>query len=201
MNIDRFYLAFIIIIQVYLLPACHAFVNTKLQTTCKSLTSLRMSNCSRRNWVESICSSSVALVTLHSRISFPVNAADNVDYSKIQDLLGPNGGDYVKQYQVPEGGKRPTWLTEPTDEFKESEQKATEFKRKNLLISKQFQSLLSAITTAPDNEGTLIDSLDALRRLVKSNRGLPIGITKEEIVKTCRRRKAKKYWPTTVEVA
>ena len=38
-------------------------------------------------------------------------------------------------------------------------------------------------------------------RFVQANAGLPIGITKDEVVKACRRRKAKKYWPTSVEVA
>jgi hypothetical protein len=181
---------------------CDAYIgirtgNQKIPTS----TCLYVEAKSRRNWVKEGCST-IALIHLHHFTSLPVHAAENkVDYSKIQDLLGPGGGDYISPYQIPEGGKRPTWLTEPTDEFKESEQKAMDFKRKNLIISKQFQSLLDIITTAPNNEQTLLDTLDSLRRLVKSNGGLPIGITKDEIVKTCRRRKSKKYWPTSVEVA
>jgi hypothetical protein len=134
----------------------------------------------------------------------PQPAAAEVDYSRIQDLLGP-GGDYAT---TAAGGtaaastKRPTYLTEPTDEFKASEAKATEFRRKNLKIVQQFNALLDAIGTVPnDDETKLATTLDELRRLVKANGGLPIGITKDDIVKTCRRRKAKKYWPTTVEVA
>jgi hypothetical protein len=76
-----------------------------------------------------------------------------------------------------------------------------EFKRKTLLLTKQFRSLLDIVTTAPNDETVLLDALDSLRRLVKSGRGLPTGVTKEEIIKTCRRRKSKKYWPTAVEVA
>lgn len=159
-------------------------------------------NNSRRDWLKTSFISSAAFVLIQNP-TIPAFGEDtkSVDYSKIQDLLGPNGGDYVSQYQIPEGGKRPTWLTEPTDDFKESEQKAAEFKRKNLAISKEFQTLLEVVTSSPNDETTLLGALDSLRRLVKSNGGLPIGITKETIIKTCRRRKSKKYWPTSVEVA
>jgi hypothetical protein len=160
-------------------------------TTCLSVVAH-----SRRNWIAIACSSAAVQSLLQQ-----ATATENVvDYSKIQDLLGPGGGDYVSPYQTPDG-KRPTWLTEPTEEFKESEQKAMEFKRNNLIISKKFQSLLDIIAAAPNNEVILLDTLDSLRRLVKSNGGLPIGITKDEIIKTCRRRKSKKFWPTQVEVA
>ena len=165
------------------------------------VSSLGAVSTSRRYWLKTSLVSTAALVTMQQP-TIPAFAEDkSVDYSKIQDLLGPNGGDYVSQYQVPEGGKRPTWLTEPTDEFKESEQKAAEFRRKNMAISKEFQTLLEIVTSSPNDEATLLGALDSLRRLVKSNGGLPIGITKDTIVKTCRRRKSKKYWPTTVEVA
>ena len=165
------------------------------------VSSLGAVSTSRRYWLKTSLVSTAALVTMQ-KPTIPAFAEDkSVDYSKIQDLLGPNGGDYVSQYQVPEGGKRPTWLTEPTDEFKESEQKAAEFRRKNMAISKEFQTLLEIVTSSPNDEATLLGALDSLRRLVKSNGGLPIGITKDTIVKTCRRRKSKKYWPTTVEVA
>jgi hypothetical protein len=157
---------------------------------------------SRRDMIASIVATSVACCVPQISPIPSVLASDSVvDYSKIQDLLGPGGGDYVVPYQAPESGKRPTWLTEPTAEFKESEQKSLEFKRKNLLLSKQFQALLDTVTTAPNDETTLLDALDSLRRLVKSGKGLPTGVTKEEIIKTCRRRKSKKYWPTAVEVA
>lgn len=165
------------------------------------VSSLGAVSTSRRYWLKTSLVSTAALVTMQQP-TIPAFAEDkSVDYSKIQDLLGPNGGDYVSQYQVPEGGKRPTWLTEPTDEFKESEQKAAEFRRKNMAISKEFQTLLEIVSSSPNDEATLLGALDSLRRLVKSNGGLPIGITKDTIVKTCRRRKSKKYWPTTVEVA
>jgi hypothetical protein len=180
---------------------CDAFVY--VQTVRNSFsTRLGIANNTRRDWLKTSFISSVVFVLIQNPV-IPAVAEDtkSVDYSKIQDLLGPNGGDYVSQYQIPEGGKRPTWLTEPTDDFKESEQKAAEFKRKNLAISKEFQTLLEIVTSSPNDETTLLGALDSLRRLVKSNGGLPIGITKEAIIKTCRRRKSKKYWPTSVEVA
>jgi hypothetical protein len=157
---------------------------------------------SRRCVIASIVTASAASFVQQFSSIQPALASDTVvDYSKIQDLLGPDGGDFVVPYQTLESGKRPTWLTEPTAEFKESEQKSIEFKRKNLLLSKQFQALLDVVSAAPNDESVLLDALDSLRRLVKSGGGLPTGVTKEEIIKTCRRRKSKKYWPTAVEVA
>ena len=199
MKLIRSHLSLLILLSIR--PSgCNAFAYVRCMKSSVS-SRLDVVNANRRQWLKSSFVSTVAMVSLQNPI-LPVFAEDNsVDYSKIQDLLGPNGGDYVSQYQIPEGGKRPTWLTEPTEEFKESEQKAAEFKRKNLAVSKEFQTLLEAVTTSPNDETTLLRTLDSLRRLVKSNGGLPIGITKDAIIKTCRRRKSKKYWPTAVEVA
>lgn len=123
-----------------------------------------------------------------------------VDYSRIQDLLGP-GGDFATQY-APSTNKRPTWLTEPTDEFKQNEAKSLEFKRKNILLVQQFKAVLDQIGTIPtDDPDRLARAIDSLRRLIATNKGLPTGITKDDVVKICRRRKAKKYWPTEVEIA
>jgi hypothetical protein len=185
--------------------SAYAFVAVVVDTRPSSLAlgehrSRRLYATSRRDLFGVLVAAPI-LEALSFSSSVPTAFAADVDYSKIQDLLGPGGGDYVVPYQAPESGKRPTWLTEPTAEFKESELKATEFKRKNLQVSKQFLTLLETIATAPNNEDVLANALDEIRRLVKANQGLPIGITKEEIIKTCRRRKSKKYWPTQVEVA
>jgi hypothetical protein len=133
-------------------------------------------------------------------LSLPIvaNAEGTIDYSRIQDLLG---SDATTLYAPPEPGKRPTYLTEPTEEFKANESKAAEFRRKNLQAKKEFADLLNRVTDAPNDEGALLAALDEMRRTVRKNAGLPIGITKEEVIKTCRRRKAKKYWPTNVEIA
>lgn len=189
------------VIVTFLATRCEAFGLQRREVASRTYP-LHASSESRRVLITSAFSASAAFTLQQIFTSQPVYASDAVvDYSKIQDLLGPGGGDYVVPYQTPEEGKRPTWLTEPTVEFKESEQKSLEFKRKNLLISKQFQSQLDVVTSSPNDETVLLDALDSLRRLVKSGKGLPIGVTKEEIIKTCRRRKAKKYWPTAVEVA
>lgn len=156
----------------------------------------RLNAVSRRDAV----TNSVVAVMGGIAATAPELASADVDYSKIQDLLGP-GGEYATYSPQPTEGKRPTWLTEPTEEFKENETRAAEFKRKNLLIKQKFAGILDTITTAPNNETVLAETLDEMRRMVKANRGLPIGIAKEEVVKTCRRRKAKKYWPTSVEIA
>jgi hypothetical protein len=133
-------------------------------------------------------------------LSLPIvaHAEGTIDYSNIQDLLG---SDATTLYAPPEPGKRPTYLTEPTEEFKANESKAADFKRKNLQVKKDFVDLLNRVTDAPNDEGALLAALDEIRRSVRKNAGLPIGITKEEVVKICRRRKAKKYWPTNVEIA
>lgn len=153
----------------------------------------------RRDFVANGAAAFTSLVGIITMTQQPQRASADVDYSKIQDLLGP-GGDLATYQPVPDG-KRPTWLTEPTADFRESEEKALEFKRKNLLVQKQFEAILDKVTTAPNNETVLVEALDELRRLVKATGGLPTGITKDQLVKTCRRRKAKKYWPTVVEIA
>jgi len=127
----------------------------------------------------------------------------DVDYSRIQDLLG-NSDSAV---YVPQGGsaaspsKRPTYLTEPTAEFKENETKSSDFKRKNLQAKQKFITTMAQLETVPNSEDALAKVLDEMRYQVKGNGGLPTGITKEEVVKACRRRKIKKFWPTNVEIA
>jgi hypothetical protein len=205
-RILNFFFSFLAVASVT--TSCVAFVHHSRQwllpgtSSTASSVSLHGTPVGRRDWMAAAFSASATTLLIQGSTVRPVVAADGVvDYSKIQDLLGSGGGDYVAPYRAMEEGKRPTWLTEPTSEFKESEQKAMEFKRKNLMLSKQFLSSLDTITSAPNSETTLVDALDALRRLVKSNGGLPIGITKDEIIKICRRRKSKKYWPTSVEIA
>jgi hypothetical protein len=175
-------------------------VTTRLKNQSSDLDSIVSAQ--RRNVLGTV-GIATALALLAPPLQQP--AAAEVDYSRIQDLLGP-GGDYATTYSpnaaVTTGTtKRPTYLTEPTDEFKASEAKATEFRRKNLRVVAQFNALLDQVGAVPNDETKLATTLDELRRLVKANGGLPIGITKDDIVKSCRRRKAKKYWPTTVEVA
>ena len=145
-----------------------------------------------------------AFAALLASLQFvPKSANADVDYSKIQDLLGnSDAAVYIPQQGAgPTPSKRPTYLVEPTQEFKDNESKASEFKRKNLQTKKKFATTMEQLETVANNEDTLAKVLDEMRYQVQANGGLPIGITKEEVVKACRRRKAKKFWPTTVEIA
>mmetsp|Transcript_18840 Transcript_18840/g.21824 ORF Transcript_18840/g.21824 Transcript_18840/m.21824 type:complete len:192 (-) Transcript_18840:288-863(-) len=95
----------------------------------------------------------------------------------------------------------PEYLTEPTDEFKESERLRDEFRRKQLGVKKQFNSVLDRLTFESKTEDELVTDLKELRGLVIDTEGLPLGIKKEELVKIIRAKKAKGFWPTPVEIA
>jgi len=182
-----------------------------------------------------------------------VAAAAEIDYSKVQDLLKGTDGFSGQQVYRAEGA-RPTYLTEPTEEFKQNEAKTSAFKREQLERKKSFLAVLEKLETDPNNEAyvalclyfslhrvvgifisfcfsclvsssrstsvvvrsllfpvsssdprdvysALVSDLDKMVDLVKQQRGLPLGITKDELVKRVRRRKAKRYWPTNVEIA
>ena len=96
---------------------------------------------------------------------------------------------------------RPTYLTEPTDEFKQNEAKAMEFKRQQLLIKKEFVAAVDKLIAESNNEEALVADIKDIQMLVKKAQGLPLGIKKEELFKSIRSKKAKGYWPTAVEVA
>lgn len=99
------------------------------------------------------------------------------------------------------GQPRPEYLTEPTDEFKESERQRDEFRRKQLLIKKKFNTVLDRLTFESQSEQELVDDLKELRSLVIATEGLPLGIKKDELIKIIRAKKAKGFWPTNVEIA
>ena len=96
---------------------------------------------------------------------------------------------------------RPMYLTEPTDEFKANEAKAMEFKRQQLLIKKEFTSVLDQLLSEPNNEDAMVKDLKQLKGLIAKTGGLPLGIKKDELYKIIRSKKAKGYWPTNVEIA
>jgi hypothetical protein len=128
------------------------------------------------------------------------NAADNVDYGKLQDLM-KDMQPSAAYTPPPSRTGRPTWLEEPTEEFKQNEARATEFKRKSLAAKQRFGELLQKLQDAPNDQRVLVATLQDMQLMVEQGAGLPQGITKEEVVKQCRRRKAKKFWPTPVEIA
>ena len=148
----------------------------------------------RRDLLTSVAASTVVGLASSSR------ANADVDYSKVQDLLGrPEDGSSGPQSYTPSG--RPTYLTEPTEEFKQNEAKAMEFRKREIQRKKAFLDLLDKLDTDPNDQDLLARDLDGLRVSVRTYGGLPLGITKDDLVKRIRRRKAKRYWPVQVEIA
>jgi len=96
---------------------------------------------------------------------------------------------------------RPEYLSEPTDEFKESERQRDEFRRKQLVIKKQFNDVLARLTFDSKTGDEIRDDILDLKVLVQTTGGLPLGIKKDEMVKIIRAKKAKGFWPTEVEYA
>mmetsp|Transcript_13862 Transcript_13862/g.18166 ORF Transcript_13862/g.18166 Transcript_13862/m.18166 type:complete len:198 (+) Transcript_13862:176-769(+) len=96
---------------------------------------------------------------------------------------------------------RPEYLTEPTDDFKESEKQRMEFKAAQLKIKKEFTDVLERFTNVSKNEDEIVKDLKDLRRLVVETGGMPLGIKKEDMVKIIRRKKALGFWPTNCEIA
>jgi len=93
------------------------------------------------------------------------------------------------------------YLTEPTDEFKESERQRMEFRRAQLEIKKKFTVVLDRFVNTSKTETELEDDLKELRQLIAETGGLPLGIKKDDIVKTVRSVKKLGFWPTNVEVS
>ena len=96
---------------------------------------------------------------------------------------------------------RPVYLTEPTDEFKASEAKATEFKRAQLTAKQEFLATVDRLLAEGNDAEMLEKHLKDLKGLVRKTGGLPLGIKKEELYKAIRSKKAKGFWPTNVEIA
>mmetsp|Transcript_28145 Transcript_28145/g.59422 ORF Transcript_28145/g.59422 Transcript_28145/m.59422 type:complete len:188 (-) Transcript_28145:73-636(-) len=94
-----------------------------------------------------------------------------------------------------------TYLTEPTEEFKESERQRMEFRKKQLELKGEFVKVLARLTTESKTEEELIGDLKELKSLVIQTGGLPLGIKKEDMYKVIRSKKAKGFWPTDVEIA
>ena len=94
-----------------------------------------------------------------------------------------------------------TYLTEPTDEFKESERQRMEFRKKQLQYKAAFVEVLARLTGESKTEEELINDLKELKSLVIATGGLPLGIKKEDMYKVIRSKKAKGFWPTDVEIA
>lgn len=94
-----------------------------------------------------------------------------------------------------------TYLTEPTEEFKESERQRMEFRKRQLNLKADFVKVLARLTGESKTEEELIGDLKDLKSLVVQTGGLPLGIKKEDMYKVIRSKKAKGFWPTDVEIA
>ena len=153
----------------------------------------------RRDWLESSIAIGSSLATaLIAGTSAPGAAQAEIDYAKIQNLLGEEAPN---QRYDPSSGRRPMYLTEPTEEFKQNESKATEFRKVALERKMKFTAQLDKLNELPNDADALSATLDTMTDQVRQEGGLPEGITKEEVVKIIRRRKAKKFWPTPVEIS
>jgi hypothetical protein len=132
------------------------------------------------------------------------NANAALSFDDVQDLLGtPDKTVQAFDSRAPNNGGRPTFLVEPTDDFKANEAKATIFKRQQLQAKQAFAAVQDKITTDPNDETALATDLDEMRRQVKKGGGLPAGILKDDVIRTVRRRKSKKpkFWPVNCEIA
>jgi hypothetical protein len=127
----------------------------------------------------------------------PTTARADLNFENVQDLLKDN--KQSQEEYIP-ASARPKYLTEPTDEFKENERVSMAFKREQLQRKKEFQRVLDKLQDDPPDAAVMADDLEELRRLVRAGYGLPQGINKQDVVKQVRLKKAKKFWPTIVEI-
>jgi hypothetical protein len=104
--------------------------------------------------------------------------------------------------QVAAAEPRPIHLTKPTDEFRANEAKAMlEFKQGQLMLKKEFLALMVKFPSEPNDEDALVKDIHDFQMLVKKTQELPVGLKKEELFKAIRSKKAKGYWPTSMEIA
>jgi hypothetical protein len=181
---------------------CNSNSQRNKHATTTSTATTKLSALSRRD--------ALALATISTAFATATAPAlADLDFSNVQDLLrqpedtGNNAAYFNNNKDASSAGtKRPTWLVEPTDEFKQNEAKTAAFKQKQLAQKQTFLAALERLETDPNNEDVLANDLDTLRRQVRAMGGLPLGVTKDDVVVRVRRqKKMRKYWPTQVEVA
>jgi len=95
----------------------------------------------------------------------------------------------------------PMHLSEPTDEFKENEAKAMEFKRAQYAVKKEFNTILDKFLVEADDEAAIVKDLGEMQKVIARTGGLPLGIKKDVLFKTIRTKKGKGFWPTPCEIA
>ena len=158
----------------------------------------------RRAFLTTMMTISTTTTSIPTQHSWAATSNDAIDYAKIQDLLGNTETNNYNSYNTDAATKRPTYLTEPTEDFKQNEIKASNFKRQQLLQKQEFLKSLTAISENT-SEDVLIDNFDRMRKFVQQYKGLPQDVTKDYCVKIIRSRKRvllkEKLWTTNVEIA
>merc|ERR1719203_562587 len=122
----------------------------------------------------------------------------------IQKTLSTTTGlvlTYFSTASLPSNAERPTYLTDPTEDFKQSEKQREEFKKAQREIKVKFSAIIDRLANESNTEEALVKDLNQLEELVTATGGLPLGIKKEEMYKTIRRKKKEGFWPTNVEIA
>jgi hypothetical protein len=103
---------------------------------------------------------------------------------------------------------RPTYLTEPTEEFQDNEKRADSFRREQLRLKEEFKAVLddfvstSYSSTVGEEESVtkkLIADMESMTSWIKAQQGLPVGIKKESLYKMIRAKKKEGIWPTSCE--
>ena len=127
---------------------------------------------------------------------------DNLNRRNIvKKSLSFTGGVLSTIFLTSSANARDAYLTEPTDEFKQSEEARAKFKQEQFALKKSFSTVLTRLTTESDTEQALVKDLNELIALVIKTGGLPIGLKKEEMYKMIRTKKRAGPWPTPVEIA
>eukprot|EP01038_Epipyxis_sp_PR26KG_P009721 gene9721-13081_t len=97
------------------------------------------------------------------------------------------------------------YLVEPTEDFKQEELKKKEFEKKQLKIRKDWDVIIDRLVAAETSD-SIEKSLLEIMAFLKSIDGIPRGVTKLQLVKTCRTKKfngkkVKPIWTKNVEIA
>jgi hypothetical protein len=94
------------------------------------------------------------------------------------------------------------YLEEPTEAFKENERKAMEFRKEQLAIKTKFKRVLDRLTNDSKSEQDIVDCLEDLKVLVQATGGLPVGLKKDEVIKSIRaKKKITTDWSTPMEIS
>jgi len=98
------------------------------------------------------------------------------------------------------------YLTEPTKEFKDEEQKVIDFNTSQSVIRQRWDAVLEKFSSTESSE-LLEGYLNDLTQFLQVNGDIPVGVKKAALVKTCRKkkfisgRKIQNYWTTKVVIA